>query len=232
MSETFISEITPRMDRHQASVTEVNAYLNDLVLRDRGSYHLISHENLNQRELYVDAKHLSKKRGTRELVRNLKNKVESVLPYMNERVIKAKTVNIYKHKERNHIDSRNTTDSYYKPTENNREYKPEDIYSKPTENRTVNSGLPMSYASALSKQNTGISHPSNQMMQNTGYSQRSNQMMQNTGISQPSNQMMQNHVMQDFINQVKLMNNSMQALTNLFSRNAAMMNPLEQGFFT
>ena len=70
------------------------------------------------------------------------------------------------------------------------------------------------------------------MMQNTGYSQRSNQMMQNTGISQPSNQIMQNHVMQDFINQVKLMNNSMQALTNLFSRNAAMMNPLEQGFFT
>ena len=49
-----------------------------------------------------------------------------------------KRVNIYKHKERNHIDSRNTTDSYYKPTENNREYNPEDIYSKPTENRTVN----------------------------------------------------------------------------------------------
>ena len=128
-------------------------------------------------------------------------------------------MNIYKHKERNHIDSRNTIDSYYKPTENNREYKPKDIYSKPTENRTVNSGLPMSCASALSKQNTGISHPSNQMMQNTG-------------ISQPSNQMMHNHVMQDFINQVKLMNNSMQALTDLFSRNAAMMNPIEQGFFT
>ena len=71
-----------------------------------------------------------------------------------------------------------------------------------------------------------------QMMQNTGYSQYSNQMMQNTGISQPSNQMMQNHVMKDFVNQVKLMNNSMQALTNLFSRNAAMMNPLEQGLFT
>ena len=88
MSEIFISEITPRMDRHQASVTEVNAYLNDLVLRDRGSYHLISHENLNKRELYVDAKHLRKKRGTRESVRNLKNKVESVLPYLNEGVIK------------------------------------------------------------------------------------------------------------------------------------------------
>ena len=42
--------------------------------------------------------------------------------------------------------------------------------------------------------------------------------------------MMQNHVMQDFINQVKLMNNSMQAVTNLFSRNAAMMNSLEQEF--
>ena len=70
MSEIFISEITPRMDRHQPSVTEVNTYLNDLVLRDRGSYHLISHENLNQRKLYVDAKHLSKKGGTRELVRN------------------------------------------------------------------------------------------------------------------------------------------------------------------
>ena len=100
MSENFISEITLRMDRHQASVTEVNAYLNDLVLTDRGSYHLISHENLNQRELYVDAKHLSKKRGTRELVRNLKNKVESFLPYLNEGVIKAKRVNIYKHKKK------------------------------------------------------------------------------------------------------------------------------------
>ena len=49
------------MDRHQASVTEVNAYLNDLILRDRCRYHLINHENLNQRELYVDAKHLSEK---------------------------------------------------------------------------------------------------------------------------------------------------------------------------
>ena len=74
MSEIFISEITPGMDRHHASVTEVNAYLNDLVLRD--SYHLINHENLNHRELYVDAKHLSKKRGTRELVRNLKTKLK------------------------------------------------------------------------------------------------------------------------------------------------------------
>ena len=54
---------------------------------------------------------------------------------------------------------------------------------------------------------------------------------QNTGISQPSNQMMQNHGMQDFINQVKLINNSMQPLTNLFSRNTAMINPLERGFF-
>ena len=41
MSEIFISEITPRMGRHHASVTEVNAYVNDLVLRDRCSHHLI-----------------------------------------------------------------------------------------------------------------------------------------------------------------------------------------------
>ena len=58
------------MDRHHASVTEVNAYLNDLVLKDICSYYLINHENLNQRELYVDVKHLNKKRGTRELVKN------------------------------------------------------------------------------------------------------------------------------------------------------------------
>ena len=101
-----------------------------------------------------------------------------------------KRVNIYKHKERNHIDSRKTTDSYYKITENNREHKPEDNHNKTTENRAVNGGLPMSYTSALSKQNTGISQPSNQMMQNTSFSQRSNPMMQNAGISQPSNQMM------------------------------------------
>ena len=105
----------------------------------------------------------------------------------------------------------------------------EDSHNKPIKNRT--GGLPMSYAFALSKQNTGITQPIDQMMQNTGFSQHSNQMMQNTGISQPSNQMVQNHVMQNFINEVKFMNNSMQALTNLFSRNA-MMNPLEQGFFT